>query len=54
MKEFFNLEGDGSIVGGVCSDDACSFSHLVTGNFQLTHLSQAAWHKERNRVRKHV
>lgn len=37
----FILERDGSIVGDVCGDDACSFSHLVTGDVQLTHLSQA-------------
>lgn len=41
----FNLEGDGSIVGSVCGHDACSFSHLVTANFHLTHLSQAGWKK---------
>lgn len=36
----FNLEGDGSIVGDVCGDDALSVSHLVTGDAQLTHLPQ--------------
>lgn len=37
-----NLEGDGSVVGDVSGDDACGFSHLVTADVQLTHLSQAA------------
>lgn len=44
-RGFFILEGDGSVVGDVCFDDAFRFSHLVTGVVQLTHLSQAGWQK---------
>lgn len=44
--QVFNLEGDGSIVGGVGSNNACCVGHLITGNVNLTHLSQAGWQRE--------
>jgi len=43
------LEGDGSIVGVVRCDDAGGLGHLVTGNVQLTHLSEA-FHLEKGEV----
>lgn len=46
-SEVFDLEGNGSIVGIVGSNNASSVSHLVAGGVQLTHLSQAGWQKEK-------
>jgi len=38
----FILEGNGSVVGHVCGDDARGLGHLAAANVQLTHLTQAA------------
>lgn len=43
IRKVFNLERDGSIVGGVCCHNACGVGHLITGNVELAHLSQAGW-----------
>lgn len=45
-----NLEGHRSVVGDICGDDACSFGHLVTGDVQLTDLSQAGKMKRKKRL----
>lgn len=51
-KEPCDLEWEGPVVGDVRGDNACSLGHLVAGNVQLTHLSQAACGKGGKDVRR--
>lgn len=48
-RGLFNLERDGSVVGGVRGDNAGGFSHLVAGVVHLAHLSQAGWRRQEKR-----